>query len=250
MVASPISACCLSSSLFASALALLPFTFPLPLLPPLCIVRLSRVSSEPCRELPKMLKHCYLAWHPSKAIVRGLNEETALERRNVPAAQHQSCPRPPQRCPRPCCRCCTCEASTCEAAGMLQCTIQAQHTHRIVLLPGALPLLHRALSPGSRNMCAERVMRTHRCWRPSPFSKAVKPLSCVSILGFCSSSSQEDALPLPLPSARLRLLSSFLASISSCTVLASAQARAFSWAIARQLRLLNTQMCIHCHCPL
>ena len=63
MVASSISACCLSSSLFASALALLPFPFPLPLLPPLCIVRLAHVSPEPCRV---MLKHCYLACTPPK----------------------------------------------------------------------------------------------------------------------------------------------------------------------------------------
>ena len=98
------------------------------------------------------------------------------------------------------------------------------------------------LSHQEAGTCDGRVMRMHQWWRPSPFSKAVKPLSCASILGFCSSSSQEDALPLPLPSARLRLLSSFLVSISSCTVFASAQTRASSLKIARQLRLLSTQI--------
>ena len=62
------------------------------------------------------------------------------------------------------------------------------------------------------------MIGSHLWSGPSPFSKAPNPLSAPSIFTFCSSSSQEGAiLPLPLPSARFRFLSSFLASMSSCS---------------------------------
>lgn len=62
------------------------------------------------------------------------------------------------------------------------------------------------------------MIDTHLWSGPSPFSNAPKPLSAPSIFTFCSSSSHKAALlARPLPSARFRFLSSFLASMSSCS---------------------------------